>query len=167
MNTVIPFIDELSPTADIQSGIIWVTACLLGVLIVFFVAFAVRSPKHIKFWTRLLAGFSALFLFFAWFLWVLMGFIGAVEELHAINASTIEKIEENLDVDLQFADDSIQGISCSSKLEDRTIDAVTVVRDSNRFLVSLSASKNDDGTCTYELTPYENTSSLLESTDKK
>lgn len=169
MNTIIPFIEVAAPTAGVQSGIVWSTSVLIALLFITFIIFWVRRPKakERKDLINLFTGVSAALLSSACFLWLAIGFTGELSQWKTINTVTIEKIEENLDVKLTFIDTSTHRIACSEDLDDSTIDSVSVEHDSDKYLVTLTSSKNDDGTCTYELKPYKYADNLFESTDKK
>lgn len=166
MNTVIPFIDA-SSTSNSQSIIFWIIIGIFAAIALAFAILAIRKTDNRSGEVRSLGVIATILGMAAATAWFTFGLLDDSSEREAIDASTIEQIEENLDVDLEFNDFFSPMIGCRDNLVDQTIDSVTAVRDSDRYLVSLTVTKNNDETCTYEIKPYESEDSLFESADQK
>lgn len=167
MNTVIPFIDA-SSSSNTQSIISWVIIGIFAAFALAFAILAIRKTDNLADKARSLGVIATMLGMTSATAWFAFGLLDDSNERKVVDASTIEQIEENLDVDLEFNDFFSPMIGCKDNLVDQTIDAVTAVRDSDRYLVSLTVTKNDDDeTCTYEIKSYASADPILEPVDKK
>lgn len=166
MNTVIPYLEGSNATGSLPI-FFWVIISIFAVPALILAIVEILQNKDLSSKVSSLGIIAAYLGVIGAVVWFSFSIVDGHAESKEVDTVTLEKIEENLDVDLQFNDIFSPMIGCKDNLVDQTIDSVIAVRDSNRYLVSFTATKNDDETCTYEVKPYEAEHPLFESVDTK